>query len=404
MTDRYLLSRRRALSLIGLAPTAILANPIAPPSTLRALFGDIGNFLNGAALHPIPKLSAAAGAAALARQVDRSGSETVPPTRAAIAHLLNVDEDEIAFVPSTGYAENMVAAAVGLGPKAGVVTDILHYESALAMYSERAKRGMPLTIVPAKDGRIRLDDIAAAMTPQTRLVAVAAISNYNGFRHDLSAVCDLAHSHGALVFADIIQAVGAVPFDAVSSGVDFCAASTYKWMMGDLGYGFLYASKRSQAQISRSMIGWAEISDHDVVGQTTVYDPQVIRNSWTYEKGARGLFEVNQPSKIASATVVASLSLIADIGLERIASHRDGLRLRAREGLKRMPGVIPLTPEEVSTTIESFAIPNAERRFTAPFAKAGIRVGLYPNRVRISPSIFNSPDDIDQLLTIISRH
>ncbi len=53
-------------------------------------------------------------------------------------------------------------------------------------------------------------------------------------------MCDLAHSRGAYVYADIIQGVGAVPFDVRATGVDFAAASGFKWLMGDFGLGFLY--------------------------------------------------------------------------------------------------------------------------------------------------------------------
>ena len=63
---------------------------------------------------------------------------------------------------------------------------------------------------------------------------------HNGFQHDLKAVCDLAHAHGAYVYADIIQGVGASPLDVRATGLDFAASATYKWLMGDFGLGFLF--------------------------------------------------------------------------------------------------------------------------------------------------------------------
>ena len=72
---------------------------------------------------------------------------------------------------------------------------------------------------------------------RTKLVAVSLVSMINGFQHDLKALCDIAHSRGALVYADIIQGAGAVPIDVHAWGVDFCACATYKWLMGDFGVG-----------------------------------------------------------------------------------------------------------------------------------------------------------------------
>lgn len=389
--------------MAGTLPALWASGGAAAPVVYSEAFGDIGVFLNGAALHPLPSLSAAAGSAALARQVDRSRTQRASPTRAAIARLINAHEDEIAFVPSTGHAENMVATSVGLGAGVGVVTDMLHFDGSLAMYGARARRGMPLTIVRARNGIVHLDDIAAAMTPQTKLVAVSAISNYNGFRHDLRALCDMVHSHGALVFADIIQLVGAMPFDVATTGIDFCAASSYKWMMGDLGFGFLYVRQSVQDQLSHASVGWNGLSDVNVVDQRTQFEKPISENSWSYEKGARGLFEVGQPSKVAAATVNASIEFLEQIGLERIAKQRDVLRKHARSELIRLPGVIPLTPDGISSSIESFAIENAERRFREPLADARITVGLYPHRLRLSPSLYNSVADIDRLVEVIGR-
>ena len=60
-----------------------------------------------------------------------------------------------------------------------------------------------------------------AIDRNTRLVSLALVSNVNGFMHDCKAVSDLAHARGAYVFADIIQAVGAVPVDVKALGIDF---------------------------------------------------------------------------------------------------------------------------------------------------------------------------------------
>ena len=88
---------------------------------------------------------------------------------------------------------------------------------------------------------------------------------YNGFQHDLKAVCDLAHAHGAYVYADIIQAAGAVPIDVRASGVDFAAAATYKWLMGDFGLGFLYVREDLlDAVIQRPHWSYRSAADVDI--------------------------------------------------------------------------------------------------------------------------------------------
>lgn len=277
-TGAELLTRRRILAAgVG---AAALPSPLAGKSMTerlalpaRHLFGKVGVYLNAAATHPIPRRSAEAGQKMIAARVDRALPEPGrAPVRERLAGLINARPDELALVASTGQAEYLVGEALRLGPGRGVVTDAYHFEGAIAMYSARARAGMPLTIVRPEKGRVDLDRIAAAITKETKLIAISEISNFNGYRHDLRALCALAHSRGIPVFADVIQSVGAVPVDVQASGVDFCVASTYKWLMGDIGSAFLYVRADAQPQLTDHPVGWNELQRADIEGQSTIYD------------------------------------------------------------------------------------------------------------------------------------
>ena len=80
------------------------------------------------------------------------------------------------------------------------------------MFKELEKKGVELRIIKHRDWAIDVKDMDRAIDKNTRLVSLAMVSNVNGFMHDVKAVSDIAHARGAYVFADIIQAVGAVPW------------------------------------------------------------------------------------------------------------------------------------------------------------------------------------------------
>ena len=117
------------------------------------------------------------------------------------------------------------------------------------MYKELEKKGVELRIVKHKNWTIDPEDMAKAIDKNTRLVSMALVSNVNGFMHDAKAVSAIAHARGALVFADIIQAVGAVPVDVKALGIDFASSGTYKWLMGERGIGFLYVREDLQGTV-----------------------------------------------------------------------------------------------------------------------------------------------------------
>ena len=125
----------------------------------------------------------------------------------------------------------------------------------------------------------------------TRLIAVSHVSNVNGHMADLSALAELAHSHGAFLFADIIQSVGVVPIDLEENGVDFAACNGYKWLYGTHGSGFLYVrqSRQGTALIDRAYPGHAEMryapwTEDSVAGMSPLgIDPK--EDATRYEPG-----------------------------------------------------------------------------------------------------------------------
>ena len=196
----------------------------------------------------------------------RGGASTAPNPRALFAELINAKPTEIAYVSSTSEGENLVVRALGLDHRrdGNVVTDGLHFEGAIMHLLELRKRGLDVRVVqPTKDFRIDIRDLERAIDRNTKLVEVSSAAMYNGFQHDLKAVCDLAHSRGAYVYADIVHTAGAEPFDVKASGVDFAACSSFKWLMGDFGLGFLYAREEVLAKIERPVVGYYQAPNLD---------------------------------------------------------------------------------------------------------------------------------------------
>lgn len=203
-------------------------------------------YLNCAYTHPIPT----AGLEALRDYGERRARpEAVSKPlqkkpidiKAEFASLINAKKSEISFLPNTSTGENLVVNGLDV-PRTGgnVVTDELHFEGALLhLQALQLKAGLDLRVVKPREWRIELKDFERAIDKKTRLVEVSLVAMDNGFQHDLKAICDMAHANGAYVYADIVQAAGTTPIDVRASDVDFCACSSFKWLMGDFGLGFL---------------------------------------------------------------------------------------------------------------------------------------------------------------------
>lgn len=364
-------------------------------------------YVNGAYMHPMPNVVREAVREYNDRRAGFTTQTSDDPdisgtVKAAFARLINADPAEIAFVPNTSTGEVLVVRALGIpGSGGNVVTDALHFEGAIVNLLELQRRaGLDVRIVMPRDGRIDIEDLARVIDDDTRLVELSLVAMYNGFQHDLKAVCDLAHARGAYVYADVIQAVGAVPLDVRETGVDFLSCGGFKWLMGDLGCGFLYARRELLGDVvTRAQVGYVSLSRYET--HFLPLDPPG-EEPFTWELGdtATAYFEAGSAAGSARAALSASLPYVETLGVERIEAHRQPLLERLREEVPRF-GLECVTPPGTTSPIITFTTTEADdvrRRF----ARAGIDVRVASTWVRFSPSIYNDQADIDRILDALS--
>ncbi|MEH3047358.1 aminotransferase class V-fold PLP-dependent enzyme [Sphingomonas adhaesiva] len=405
------LTRRQYLA----ASTAAAALPAAavratPPAGALARAGDFAAtdiaYLDNGSQHPMPLVGKAAVEAYLAkRTLDPAAQGYVlddEAPRAAFAKLINADADEIAWVQSTTAGEQMVLRALGL-PQAGghIVTDTLHFFGSIPLYEEMARQGCEVTWLRPVDGRIRIEDMRRAVRKGTKLVALSLVSTINGFEHDLKAVCDIAHAAGALVYADIIHAAGAVPVDVKASGVDFAACATYKWLMGDFGLGFLYVRRDVLPRLKRSNYGYYGMKTFT----PHVYPldpPGATIADYDFSPDATGAFALGTHAHAVIAQLGATLPYIAALGVPAIQRHAQELTDRLKQELPRR-GYPLMTPPEARTPIVTCVLAGARERLTAPMAAAKVRLTIGANRFRLTPSVQNGHADIDRFLGALPK-
>ncbi len=297
--------------------------------------------------------------------------------RESFASLMGVKPTEIAYVPSTMAGENLVLHGLNFPTGSNIVTDALHFEPSRELY---ANSGIELRMAPERGGRIPLEELEKRINRNTRLVAISAVSMRNGFQHNLKAVSERAHAMGALVYADIIQAAGAVPINLRDSDVDFAACASYKWLMGDMGVGFLYLKEALQGTVfKRSQIGYRQ------QGAT----------------GAAALVEVGTISNTTIAALTYSLPWLSHMGIDKIEAHRQPLLKKLQAELPSL-GFTPMTPQDSPSPIVAFKRTDAiDLRPKLNAAK--INIELYEDRVRIAPSVYNTISDVERLIDALRK-
>ncbi len=377
------------------------AGVVFPPS-VRADFPitAVETYMNAAAMHPLGTFASRAIEQGVAYRLHGPGEGRVDfgaskqeDLKKRYGRLINAAPTEIAFTGSTSDGENIVVMGLDLAKKGGnVVIDELHFTTSLYMYKELEKKGIELRIVKHRDWAIDLNDMDKAIDRNTRLVSLALVSNVNGYMHDCKAVSALAHARGALVFADIIQAVGAVPVDVKALGIDFASAGTYKWLMGERGIGFLYVREDLQGTaLPTTRYGHRQVSNFNRAELTWEPLPGAAR----YETGGIPV--------LLAAAVSAGIDYVNALGLDKIRTHARQLTDRLQTELPKL-GYMPLTPRTTETPILAFALKDAQAVQKALQAgKVTATIVGNENRLRLSVSVFNTHEDIDRVVDVLGR-
>jgi selenocysteine lyase/cysteine desulfurase len=397
----------RESAAIGLPAEA--STPLTLPLRDQFVTGEYEVCLNNARWHPMSK----GAKQAVVNYLDyKQRGVWAPPdevsaqqrdVKAAFAKLIHAEVSEVAYVNSTTAGESLFVSALdltGSGPAAGgnIVTDALHFEGSLYLYDALRKQGVDVRVVRRRDWRVPLEDMKKVIDAKTRLVAVSQVSFVNGFEHELKPLCEVAHAHGAMVYVDAVQAAGAIPIDVKASGVDAMGSASYKWLMGDMGLGFLYVKQDVIPRLKRTQYGYrqlAEFSYHAFPWD----EPGTFPVEWKQAENAAGFFEIGTYDNATIAALSYSLPLILSLGVENIQKHTQALLTPLREELPRM-GYACITPEGSHGPMATFLVPDMKK--TAQALKSGkIDVSLSTGRMRISPSIYNDEGDVRKLLAAL---
>ena len=360
-------------------------------------------YFDNASSHPISVHSAAA----LHRYVDWVAHEVgepwwpawAPPrdqAKALFAQLINADPGEIAFARSTVESESNILNGLRDHLAGGnVVTSDLSFNPCIYNYKFREQQGLDVRIVKNRNWQIDMAAMEDAVDGNTRLISVALVSNVNGYVADVAALSKLAHDNGAYLYVDIMQAAGGVPIDVKAMGIDFAACSTFKWLMGVKGFGFLYVRSDLQLDVLKpsqptggvalNYPPWVE--DPDSAGKEISFSPPT----------GVGAYEVSYPSYEGVVCAQESLQYILSLGVDSIRNHARDLTDRLQEELPQR-GYKSITPQGNESPILSFVAPHPEA-VLASCRSANVHVAMrFGNKMRLSPSVYNNHEDIDRLL------
>ena len=379
--------------------------------------GEVWHYLDTAASAQKPQIVVDAMANALGRDYatvhrgvyGRSAQMTLgyEAARRRVAEFIGAKtENEIVFVRGATEAINLVAATWGMtriGEGDRIVLSQLEHHSNIVPWQMLAERtGAEIDVCPlTKDGRIDLGALEALLTPRTKMVALAHVSNVLGSVLEARQAADLAHSVGAKIMLDGCQAAPRMALDMAELDCDFYAFSGHK-LYGPTGIGVLWAREELLEKMPPYQGGGAMIDK--VAFEGTTYAPPPQR------------FEAGTPMITEAIALHAAIDYVDALGPDRLFEHEAGLARQLRDELRKLNAVTLFGPDE-SAGIVSFALDGVHPHDLGTILdeeNVAIRAGHHcaqplmehlgvPATARASFGLYSDESDIDALLRGIER-
>lgn len=360
-------------------------------------------YLNVATMGPLPVAAAEAGKLGLERKLrpwtipDADFFTDTARLRPLLGQLIGADADCIAFVPSASYGLATAARNLPLAKGKRILLLEDQFPSNVYTWREHARQmGAVIETVSAHGNETLSDALLGKIGADTALVACPQVRWTDGARLDLAAIGKRCREVGAALVLDLTQSCGAMQFDVADVQPDFAVAAGYKWLLGPYATGFLYVAphRRDGVPLEQNWITREGASDFSrLIDYNEAFAPGAER----YDMGERSNFAL-------LPALQAAVSQILDWGIgniEATLAHRNrelAAELEAR-GLPVMPEA-ERGPHYLGARLPE----TAPADLTARLRAENIYVSKRGNRLRITPHLFTSDEDIVRFLSALDRH
>ncbi len=369
---------------------------------MRALFPvtERAIYLNHAAVSP-PPLKTIEAIQSQLRDVSENGSVNFRDwvavkerARQLVAGMLGARAEQVAFMRNTSDGLSTVANGLDWRPGDNLVTFRNEFPSNIYPWLRvRDAMGVEVRMCEERDGRIDLDELIGLIDAKTRVVAISHIQYASGFRADLERLGRAARAHDAMLVVDVIQALGVVPINVDAQLIDVAAAACHKWLLTPEGVGLLYLSSRARERIQPTLVGWISVPNPE--------DYSNFEQGW---KSGTLAWETGTGPAALIYGLEASLDLLTATGIPNIQSHLETLtdhlcdKLRdtdyqvvSSRGSGEKSQIVCIRHTAGLTSMDLYSHLKKRNIITAP------RGG----RLRISPHLYNTLEEIDELVAAL---
>ncbi|WP_251519279.1 MULTISPECIES: cysteine desulfurase [Staphylococcus] len=316
--------------------------------------------------------------------------------------------EEIIFTRGTTASINVVAhsygdANVNEGDEI-VVTEMEHHANIVPWQQLAKRKNAELKFIPMTEtGELNIEDVKATINDNTKIVAIAHVSNVLGTINDVQSIAKVAHEHGAIISVDGAQAAPHMDLDMQELDVDFYSFSGHK-MLGPTGIGVLYGKRQLLNNMEPVEFGG------DMIDFVSKYDA-----SWA---DLPTKFEAGTPLIAQAIGLAEAIRYLENIGFDAIHQHESTLTQYAYEQMAQIEGIdIYGPPKDRRAGVITFNLDDVHAHDVATAVDTegvAVRAGHHcaqplmkwlgqSSTARASFYVYNTKEDVDQFVEALKQ-
>lgn len=379
--------------------------PTIPHEIDPQLFGPFAGriWLNAAHQGPLPQVAADAAHEAITQKIapatlrDELFFELPARLRARLGQLIGAPADEVTLANSTSYGLDLLAHGLGLRAGDEVLVVDGDFPATITPWLILEAHGVRVRRITPDRRPLPAEQVERELTPTTRVVCCSWVFSFTGETIEPAAIGRVCREHGVTFVLNGSQAVGARPVDVSVMNIDALVSCGFKWLCGPYATGFCWMRPELRERLDYHQAYW--LTQMHSTDLSTEGDAAIRRGQQAEE------YDLFCTANFLNfAPWLASLELLPEIGIDRIAAHDQCLVHRVVEGITGTAWrlVSPLAEPERSTLVllehddERFI-----RRAATRLSGQGVDIARRAGRLRLSPHLYNTTEEIDRTLEIL---
>ena len=323
---------------------------------------------------------------------------TIPlQMREVLGRLVGVPADEIILGNSTSYGLHLLANGLPLHSGDEIVLVDGDYPADILPWLDLQRRGIHIRFLHPQGPTVHAEELKNALSDATRVFCTTWVNSFSGTTIDLQALGTVCRTHNILFVVNGSQALGARPLDISQIPLDAFTCCGFKWLCGPYATGFCWMRPEVRESLDYNQAYWLAMQAGRDLNHMRDYTVRTDLGARKYDVFCTANFLDIKPW-------LATVEYLLMQGIERIAAYNEQLVTHFIEGLD--PDQYRLLspregPERSTLIFMTHRTPERNPAIYTALQRSGIDISLREGQLRVSPHLYNTEEELDQLLQLL---